>query len=107
MKILTRAEELVLMAIWRLQEQAYSLLIQKQIQDLSGEKWSLGTIYAPLERLEKRDYITSYLSETTPRRGGRHKRIYQLTTDGKAALIQIKKVHESFWDNTPLIVESK
>jgi DNA-binding PadR family transcriptional regulator len=107
MKILTRAEELVLMAIWRLQDNAYSLLIQKQIQDLSGEKWSLGTIYAPLERLEKREYITSSLSETTPKRGGRHKRLYRLTEDGKNALIQIKEVHDTFWKQSPLIEESK
>ena len=101
MKLLTRAEEFVLLAIWNLQENAYSLLIQKQIHEISGEKWSLGTIYAPLERLEKRGYITSTLSEITPERGGRQKRIYQLTPDGKKALVQIKEVHESFWKNLP------
>lgn len=101
MKLLTRAEEYVLLAIWRLQDNAYSLLIQDQIHGLSGEKWSLGTIYAPLERLEKRGYIVSYLSESTPERGGRHKRIYKLTNEGKKALVRIKEVHESFWGDLP------
>ena len=100
-KLLTRAEEFVLLAIWRLQEKAYSISIQKQIHVISGEKWSLGTIYAPLERLEKRNYITSYLSETTPERGGRQKRIYKLTSEGEKALIRIKAVHESFWTGLP------
>jgi len=101
MKLLTRAEEYVLLAIWRLQQEAYSLLIQKQIHVISGEKWSLGTIYAPLERLERRGYIVSSLSESTPERGGRHKRIYELTDDGKKALVRIKQVHESFWEALP------
>ena len=101
MKLLTRAEEYVLLAIWKLQDDAYSLLIQKQIHEISGEKWSLGTIYAPLERLEKRRYITSSLSEIIPERGGRQKRIYSLTPEGKKALMKIKAVHESFWGDLP------
>ena len=48
MKLLTRAEEFVLLAIWRLEDNAYSLPIQEEIFKITGEKWSLGTIYAPL-----------------------------------------------------------
>lgn len=101
MKLLTRAEEYVLLAIWRAQEDAYSLRLQKAIHEISGEKWSLGTIYAPLERLEKRGYIESTFSEATHQRGGRHRRIYRLTRDGKEALVRIRQVHESFWKNLP------
>ena len=101
MKILTRAEEFILLAIWRLQDDAYSLQIQQQIHEISGEKWSLGTIYAPLERLEKRGFIVSELSDSTPERGGRHKRIYKLTGEGKKALIRLKQVESSMWDNLP------
>jgi DNA-binding PadR family transcriptional regulator len=101
MKLLTRAEEYVLLAIWRLQADAYSLRIQEEIHGIAGEKWSLGTIYAPLERLEKRRFITSALSESTPERGGRQRRIYSLTNTGKAALVRTRKVHESFWEDLP------
>ena len=62
MKLLTKVEEFILLAIWSLQENAYSLAIQKHISEISDEKWSLGTIYAPLERLEKRGYIHSHIS---------------------------------------------
>ena len=103
MKLLTRAEEYVLLAIWRLKESAYTLVIQKEIQHIAGEKWSLGTIYAPLERLEKRGYISSYMSESVPERGGRQKRIYTLTADGQKALVRIKSVHDSFWENLPRV----
>lgn len=101
MKLLTRAEEYVLLAIWRMGNDAYSLKLQKAIHEISGEKWSLGTIYAPLERLEKRGYIDSYFSETTPERGGRQRRIYRLTRDGKKALVHIKSVQETFWAGLP------
>lgn len=101
MKLLTRAEEYVLLAIWRLADDAYSIRLQKEIHTISGEKWSLGTIYAPLERLEKRGYIDSYFSETTPERGGRQRRIYRLTCDGKKALVHIKSVQETFWADLP------
>ena len=101
MKLLTRAEEYVLLAIWRLRGDAYSLKLQREIHRISGEKWSLGTIYAPLERLEKRGYIASFFSDTTPERGGRQKRIYELTSEGKKALDRIKEVHESFWEDLP------
>jgi DNA-binding PadR family transcriptional regulator len=103
MKLLTRAEEYVLLAIWRLKEDAYSIKLQKEIFQISGEKWSLGTIYAPLERLEKRGYIESFFSESTPERGGRQRRIYQLTLEGKDALVHLRTVQEKFWDNLPNI----
>jgi len=101
MKLLTRAEEFVLLSIWILQDEAYSMQIQKKLHELTGKKWSLGTIYAPLERLEKRQFVTSYLSDTTPERGGRHKRIYKLTGEGKQALIEIKEIAESLWSHVP------
>ena len=96
MKILTRAEEYVLLAVWRLRGDAYSLKIQEEIRLISDEKWSLGTIYAPLERLEKRGYIVSIFSEAIPERGGRSRRIYTLTQEGKKALVHSKHVYESF-----------
>ena len=101
MKLMSRAEEFVLLSIWMLKENAYSLQIQKQLFEVTGKKWSLGTIYAPLERLEKKGYIESYLSDYTPERGGRHKRIYKLTANGKIALMEIKKMAESMWANIP------
>ncbi|MCK5148177.1 PadR family transcriptional regulator [bacterium] len=101
MKLLTRAEEYVLLAVWRLKGKGYTLIIQDEIELIAGEKWSLGTIYAPLERLEKRGYIVSNLTKAVAERGGRQKRIYQLTGDGHKALVHMKSVHESFWADLP------
>ncbi len=97
MKLLTRAEELVLLAVWRLQGRAYSVSIRRQISETTGEEWSLGSVYMPLNRLLKKGYLESYLSEATPDRGGRHKRIYRLSRDGMKELVRTKKVQAKMW----------
>lgn len=97
MKLLTRPEEFVLLAIWKLQENAYSLPIRKQISKITGYDWSLSSIYTPIERLVKKGLLTSYLTESTPERGGRHKRVYKLTPTGKRALLQIQEVEQKMW----------
>lgn len=101
MRLLTRAEEFILLAVWRLQDDAYSIPIRKQISEITGRNWSLGAVYMPLERLVKKGYLDSYLSETTPERGGRHKRIYRLTLEGKRALIRIREVEQAMWAGIP------
>jgi len=101
MKLLTRAEEMVLLAVWQLNEKAYSISIREKIHEFSGETWSLGTIFAPLERLEKRKYISSYLSESTPERGGRQKRLYKITRFGKEALVRSRRMQLSMWEGIP------
>lgn len=104
MRLLTRAEEFVLLAVWRLQENAYSIPLCEQLTAITGKTWKLGAVYMPLERLEKRGLVESYLSESTPERGGRHKRIYRLTRLGKQALLRIRAVEQAMWSGIPEIV---
>jgi len=101
MKLLTRAEELILLAVWKLKGDAYCIPIQEQLSDITGENWSLGSIYMPLDRLVKKRYLESYLSESTPARGGRHKRIYKLTDKGKNELIRVRQVQANMWRDIP------
>ena len=103
MKLLTRAEELVLLAVWRLQENAYCVPIREQLMEVSSQKWSFGSIYDALERLEKKGFLESYLSEPLKSRGGRSKRIYKHTTAGLKAMIEIKNVQDKVWDGIPLL----
>lgn len=101
MRLLTRNEEFVLLAVWRLQGEAYSIPLRKTLVELTGQKWSLGAVYMPLERLVKRGMLDSYLSDATPERGGRPKRIYTLTGEGKQALLQIREVERRMWAGLP------
>ena len=105
MDLLTRAEELILLAIWRLKDNAYCVPVHQYVTEITGEKWSLGSIYMPLDRLVKKGYLKSYLSEATPERGGRHKRIYQLTGEGREALKKVREVQNRMWRGIPEISE--
>jgi DNA-binding PadR family transcriptional regulator len=104
MKFLSRPEELVLLAVLRLKENAYCVPIKKQLVKSTSHDWSFGAVYDPLDRLEKKGLLESNLSEPTAKRGGKRKRIYKLTPSGIMALIEIKTITDEVWDGIPLKV---
>ena len=104
MKFISRPEELVLLAVWRLKENAYCVPIKKQLAQSTGHDWSFGAVYDPLDRLEKKGLLESHLSDPTAKRGGKRKRIYKLTPSGIMALIEIKTITDEVWDGVPLKV---
>jgi len=107
MTLLTRSEELILLAIWKLQGEAYCVTIRKMLTITTGDKWSLGSIFMPVKRMERNGLLTSQITGSTPERGGRHKRIYSLTDDGKKALSRILEIHNAMWTNvSSLTLES-
>jgi PadR family transcriptional regulator PadR len=101
MKLLSRPEELFLLAIWRLQDNAYAVTIRDQVKDITGKTWSFGATFVTLDRLVRKRYLVSHLSEPTQKRGGRSKRMYSLTRAGIKALIDIRKLQESMWKDIP------
>ncbi len=103
MNLLTRTEELILLAIWKLRNDAYCVSIRKMLNKITGEKWSLGSIYMPIERMVRNGYLKSYVSDSTPERGGRQKRIYTLTKDGKQALVKIHSIQNEIWSDITIL----
>ena len=103
MNHLTRSEEYILLAIWKLQGEAYTLPIQARLQEITGRSWSLSSVYAPLDRLVKQNLIYSELSDPVPERGGRPKRIYTLTPGGRRALLEINAVGQSMWAGVSVV----
>lgn len=97
MKLLSRSEEMVLLAVWKLQDEAYCVPIRNELMLTTGKNWSFGSIYDPLERLERKKLLESSLTEPTRERGGRSKRVYRLTRDGRKSLLELKKIQESLW----------
>lgn len=97
MKILSRAEELIMLSIWRLKTDAYCVPILQEAQKHTGKKWTLSGIYIPLGRLEKKGYVESYLGEPSPERGGKRKRFYRITPAGFKALKEVKNIEKSMW----------
>lgn len=103
MNMLSRSEEIVLLAIWRLKGNAYGVAIRDFVNESTSYEWSVGAIYAPLHRLVKKALVKTLKGEPSHERGGRHKIYYQVTPDGIKALHRIKRIHESIWQDAPAL----
>ena len=101
MKLLSRNEEIILLAVWRLEGNAYGVTIREQVSRVTGHQWTFGAIYVPLDKLTQKEYVRKFMSEPTTNRGGRHKCLYELTPEGKEALKQIREISEALWDGIP------
>lgn len=107
MTYLTRQEEQVLMAVLNLEDKAYLVPIREKIKEFTGKSYSLGTIYVPLNRLEKKGYLESFLGEATPVRGGKAVKYYRLTQKGLDALEEIRILHHKMWKDFSLNLNKK
>jgi DNA-binding PadR family transcriptional regulator len=84
---LGRFEELVLLALVRLREDAsYGVPIRREIAERTGRDVSFGAVYTTLERLARKGYVSSRLGDPTPERGGRAKRYFRIEAPGITAL---------------------
>ncbi len=94
-------EELVLLIVGVLVDQAYGVTVAEEIEKQTGRKVSLSPVHSALYRLEKKGFVRSELSGSTQTRGGRRKRIYQITAAGKSALDQVRIQRNNLWDMIP------
>lgn len=97
MKLLSSHDEVFLLAILRLEDNAYGMKIRREVSKATGKKWSIGAIYDPLYRMEKRGLLESYLSDPTNERGGRSKRIFKVKKKGLDALLEHKEARDRLW----------
>ena len=97
MKYLTRQEELVLLSIFHLKENAYLVTIQDHLNQITDKKWSISSVYVPLSRLEKNGYLKSTIGESTEKRGGKGIRYYRISKEGTKALADLKEVYDKIW----------
>ena len=94
-------QENVLLSILILDDQAYGLMIQKEISERLKRPLSRGALHTALTRLEEKGYLESHVGGATAERGGRRKRYYTLTNSGKEALRQAKELREEMWSLVP------
>ncbi len=97
MKELSKAEEKIMLAVWRLKENAYGVSIRKKIFETAGKDYTYGTLYGILEQMVRKQYVNKVQGEPTPERGGRRKTFYQLTPTGIEALKKTLVTHKSIW----------
>jgi PadR family transcriptional regulator PadR len=81
-------EQLVLLGVMRLGDDAYGAAIRQEIHTRSGRDVSINAVYTTLDRLERKGLVKSWIGAPTPHRGGRRRRFYALCPSGVAALRQ-------------------
>ena len=94
-------EEIVILTIGVLYNEAYGVSIRKEIQSRLSRKVSMGALHTALVRLEDKGYITSSNGESHDERGGRPRRYFQITALGKKAMAYSKETRNALWDAIP------
>ena len=101
MQNLSRNEELILLSIWRLTDHAYGVTIRKQVMEITNSELHYGSLYNTLDLLIRKGLVVNQESEPEAVRGGRRKKLYNLTKDGKEALRALQEIQRSAWNDIP------
>ena len=98
MKDLNLTEEMFLLAVWKLKEDAYGVKIRKFVSEETGRIYPYGTLYSALDKLVQRGFLTKEVGDPTPERGGRSNIYYYITTEGSEALKEALRLKNLLWD---------
>ena len=98
---LTMNEQIYMIAIWHLGDNAYGVKIREKVMDMTGKSMVFGTLYNNLDQLVKKGYVVTKKGESGGNRGGNIKVFYRLTGDGKTALQESRSLQESLWIGIP------
>lgn len=94
-------EEIVLLTVAILRDEAYGIAIIDEIESRLKRKVSIGALQTVLRRLEKKNYLSSEFGEATKARGGKRKRFFALTAYGKKVLSEVKEQRMGLWSAVP------
>jgi PadR family transcriptional regulator len=100
-EFLSTFEFMVLLALIRLGDDAYGVPIAAAIEETTGRTLSLGSVYAALDRLEAKEFITSRIGDPTPERGGRAKRHFRVTARGLREAKAARRAFSRLWAGIP------
>lgn len=98
---LNTLELMIVLALIHLGEHAYGVSIAEEIESRTGREVLLGSVYASLERLEKKGIVSSALGEATPERGGRAKMYFRVTAKGVREVRQTQRALQNLWKQIP------
>jgi len=106
MKDLTLTEEMVLLAIFKLKDNAYGVTIRKYLSNATRRIYPYGTLYSTLAKLVQMGLLVKTVSDPTPERGGRSKNYYHITQEGIEALRNAIELKNSLWDDETIVAIS-
>ena len=90
-RLLGGFEHLLLLAILRLEDDAYGATVRRELIRSADKDVAVGAIYTGLDRLEEKGFVESWMGEPTAKRGGRGKRLYRVTSTGRRALADMNR----------------
>jgi DNA-binding PadR family transcriptional regulator len=99
MKEISKAEEMVLLAVWRSGDLAYGVTIRKQILKDTKKDYTYGTLYGLLRQIDRKGYIRKSKADPLPQKGGRGRSYYKITPAGIRALKEAAELHRRVWKN--------
>ena len=94
-------EETLLLLIGILKEEAYAFKVAEEFETQTGRSTSIGAVHSTLDRLGKKGFLRSKMGDPTAERGGRRKRIYEITAEGHRALETSRDLKVSLWSQFP------
>lgn len=97
-------EEIVLLAVGILKDEAYGVSIRQEIEDQTQRNVNIGAVHTALHRLEDKGYLTSRFGEAEEVRGGKRKRLFTLTLLGIKTLREAQGIRTQMWSQLPKII---
>ena len=97
-------EELVLLTICVLENEAYAFSIKQEIELRTGRRMNISAVHTTLYRMEDKGLLTSEMGEASSTRGGKRKRLFSATPFGIKSLAKIKDVRFSLWNDISSVV---
>ncbi|WP_138991595.1 PadR family transcriptional regulator [Larkinella sp. C7] len=94
-------EELVLLTIAFLYDDAYSVAVVEALGQRLERPMSLGAVHRTMQRLEEKGLVSSRFGESTAERGGRRKRLFTVSVAGEQALQEVRRIRNELWDGIP------
>jgi PadR family transcriptional regulator len=94
-------EELVLLMVGVMYAEAYGVGLQKGIEEQTGRAVKISAVHSALQRLERKGYVTSQMGGASASRGGRRKRLFNLTDSGRKVIEHRRAERVRLWDMIP------
>ena len=101
MDIVTRLEEAILIAVWKLQDDAYGVTINKSVSGSFDKKYTMGALYYSLDQLLRKGYVEKTVKPIPKETVGRSRTYYRLTKKGEKALQEARVYQERLWKGIP------
>ncbi len=104
MKSLTVFEETVMIAVFHMKDDAYSVTIHRKILEISGKDVIVGTLFHALDQLTRKGYLEKKKGKPAQEKGGKSKMFYTVSEEGLKALEQTRSMHMRVWKDLPEIL---